>query len=71
MPVSASASSRVEHCLDVVAVGIEHEAGIIGLAVTWTWAGRAIVHGARLERRTMEGLHLCLAADAESDMQGG
>lgn len=61
----------VDHRLDVVAVRVEHEAGVVILGIVRTPAGRTIVFGSGRQRCPMERIDLCLAADAESDVQMG
>lgn len=64
-------SPLVDHRLDVVAVGIEHEAGVVMLGIVRARTGCSVIRRARLERRAMERIDLRLALRSEGDMQMG
>lgn len=62
-------SRLVGHRLDVVAIGVKHKAGVVVRRIVRTRAWRAIVRGARFERRAVERVDLRLALHPEGDMQ--
>jgi hypothetical protein len=66
-----AASPLVDHRLDVVAIGVEHEAGVVVRCIIRTRPRRAIVRRVRIERRPVERIDLRLALRPEGDMQMG
>jgi hypothetical protein len=54
--------------LDIVAVGVKHEGAVIMLVVERAQAGRAVVGGARRDRRGMERVDLLARLGAEGEM---
>ncbi len=55
--------------LDVVAVGIEDEGGVVALVVVRPLAGRAVVASAGGERRVVEGLDGVAVRGGEGDVE--
>src|ERR1700733_1713220 len=67
----AASPSAVEHGLDVVPVGIEHEGAVVALAVVRPRAGRRVFAPAGGQRSGMEGLHLLDRVGREGDVDRG
>src|SRR5262245_40828121 len=61
---------RVTDCLDVVAVEVDHEGGVVARMVLRPQTGRAVVSTARAERGLVEGAHLGAALDRKGDVHG-
>jgi hypothetical protein len=59
----------VTDCLDIVAVGVEHERPVVVLRVLGPSAGLPIVAAARRERRRVEGIDLGPGVGREGDLQ--
>ncbi len=60
---------KVVDGFDVVAVGVEHERGVVVLVIVRPQAGRAVVDATRRQGRRVEGLHLGAILRREGDMQ--
>ena len=56
------------HCLDVVAVGIEHERSVVALGVLRTWSRRSVVPSPGGQRRGMEGVDLLAPIGGKRNM---
>src|SRR6516165_10790583 len=62
------ATSSGAHRLDIVAVGINQERGVVGRAIVGSISGRPVVAAACLDALRMEFLDGCMIRRAEGDV---